>query len=55
MVSIPGSAEGAEEVEPILALVSAEGSKDFAAMNERDAPLLVLGQRAVTEQTNQLF
>jgi hypothetical protein len=53
--SIPGSAEGAEEVEPILALVSAEGSKDFAAMNERDAPLLVLGQRAVTEQTNQLF
>lgn len=53
--SIPGSAEGAEEVEPILALISAEGSNDPTAMNDRDAPLLVLGQRAVTEQTNQLF
>lgn len=53
--SIPGSPEGAEEVEPILALVSAEGSDDPAAMNDRDALLLVLGQRAVTEQTNQLF
>ncbi len=53
--SIPGSAEGAEEVEPILALISAEGSRDPAAMNDRDAPLLVIGQRAVTEQTNQLF
>ena len=53
--SIPGSSDGAQEVEPILALVSAEGIDDPAAMNERDALLLVLGQRAVTEQTNNLF
>lgn len=53
--SVPGSAEGAVEVEPILALSSAEGIYDFAAMNDRDALLLVIGQRAVTEQTNQLF
>lgn len=53
--SIPGSSEGAVEVEPILALYSAEGIDDPAAMNDRDALLLVLGQRAVTEQTNQLY
>ena len=53
--SIPGSSQGAEEVEPILALISAEGSDDPSAMNDRDALLLVLGQRAVTEQTNHLF
>lgn len=53
--SIPGSSEGAIEVEPILALVSAEGTDDPAAMNDRDALLLILGQRAVTEQTNNLF
>lgn len=53
--SIPGSSDGAQEVEPILALVSAEGVDDPAAMNGRDALLLVLGQRAVTEQTNNLF
>jgi hypothetical protein len=53
--SIPGSTEGAQEVEPILALVSAEGSDDPATMNDRDALLLVIGQRAVTEQTNNLF
>lgn len=53
--SIPGSPEGPEEVEPILALASAEGCDDLEAMNDRDALLLVLGQRAVTEQTNHLF
>ncbi|NLF45117.1 MAG: hypothetical protein GX581_03480 [Syntrophomonadaceae bacterium] len=53
--SIPGLSEGAVEVEPILALCSAEGSDDLGAMNDRDALLLVLGQRAVTEQTNHLF
>lgn len=42
-------------MEPILALVSAEGSDEPAAMNDRDALLLILGQRAVTEQTNNLF
>lgn len=53
--SIPGSPRDAEEVEPILALVSAEGSDDPADMNDRDALMLVIGQRAVTEQTNNLF
>jgi hypothetical protein len=53
--SIPGSSDGALEVEPILALVSAEGSDDPEAMNERDSLLLIFGQRAVTEQTNNLF
>lgn len=53
--SIPGSAEGAVEVEPILALVSAEGSDNPADMNDRDALQLIFGQRAVTEQTNHLF
>ncbi|TEB15767.1 Bacterial Ig-like domain (group 2) [Pelotomaculum sp. FP] len=53
--SIPGSPADAEEVEPILALVSAEDNNDPAAMNDRDSLLLVLGQRVVTEQTNPLF
>lgn len=53
--SIPGSPEGAREVEPILALVSAEGSDNPENMNERDSLLLIFGQRAVTEQTNNLF
>jgi hypothetical protein len=53
--SIPGSPEGAEEVEPILALVSAEGSRNPAAMNDMDSLLLMYGQRVVTEQTNNIF
>ncbi len=53
--SIPGSSTGALEVEPILALLSAEGSNDPGKMNDRDALLLVMGQRAITEQTNNLF
>ncbi|HHT63958.1 MAG TPA: hypothetical protein GXZ75_09800 [Clostridia bacterium] len=53
--SIPGSSDGALEVEPILALLSAEGSDDPEAMNGRDSLLLIFGQRAVTEQTNNLF
>ncbi|MGI6575597.1 MAG: Ig-like domain-containing protein [bacterium] len=53
--SIPGSPEGAEEVEPLLALASAEGSTDPQTMNDKDTLLLVLGQRAVTEQTSTLF
>lgn len=52
---IPGSAEDAVEVEPILALLSAEGSDNPDDMNDRDALLLIFGQRAVTEQTNHLF
>ncbi|MDF9409013.1 chitobiase/beta-hexosaminidase C-terminal domain-containing protein [Pelotomaculum isophthalicicum JI] len=53
--SVPGSPEGAREVEPILALISSEGSDNPAEMNDRDALLLLIGQRAVTEQNNNLF
>jgi hypothetical protein len=53
--SIPGSTAGAQEVEPILALVSSEGSNDPKNMNDRDSLLLIFGQRAITEQTNNLF
>ncbi|NLC63859.1 MAG: hypothetical protein GX759_07355, partial [Thermoanaerobacterales bacterium] len=53
--SIPGSYENAVEVEPILSLVSAEGSDKPDEMNDRDTLLLVFGQRTVTEQTNNLF
>ncbi len=52
---IPGSSTGAEEVEPILALVSAEGNDDPDYMNDLNSLLLLMGQRAVTEQTAQLF
>lgn len=53
--SIPGSAEGKEEVEPIIALLSIEGSNDPDHMTDRDAPHLIIGQRAVTEQVCTLF
>jgi len=51
---IPGSPEDAEEVEPILALKS-EASNNFDDMNSQNALLLMIGQRAVTEQTNDLY
>ena len=53
--SIPGSPADAVEVEPILALISAEDSNDPTDMNDRDSFLLVVGQRVVTEQTNSSF
>ncbi|MDD4767714.1 MAG: FN3 associated domain-containing protein [Desulfotomaculaceae bacterium] len=53
--SIPGSQAGAQEVETILALLSAEGSSDPADMNDMYTLLLICGQRAITEQTNTLF
>lgn len=53
--SIPGSVEGKVEAEPIIALLSVEGSNDPAHMTDRDAPHLIIGQRAVTEQTCTLF
>ncbi len=53
--SIPGSAAEAVEVEPILALVSTEGSDNPADMNDMDSLLLICGQRAVAEQTNNIF
>ncbi|HKM39249.1 MAG TPA: Ig-like domain-containing protein [bacterium] len=53
--SIAGSPEGAAEVEPVLALLSAEGSDNPEHMNDKDTLLLVLGQRAITEQVSPLF
>ncbi|KAF1085782.1 hypothetical protein SPSYN_00511 [Sporotomaculum syntrophicum] len=52
---IPGSSSGAVEVEPIIALVSAEGTDNPSYMNDANTPLLMLGQRTVTEQTGPLF
>jgi len=53
--SIPGSSSDAEEVEPILALISAENSTNPHHMNDMNTLLFIYGQRAVTEQTNNLF
>lgn len=53
--SIPGSPEGAVEVEPVISLVSAEDSDNPDDMDDRNGLMLVLGQRAVTEQTWLLF
>ncbi len=52
---IPGSSAGAQAVEPIVALLSAEGTNSPGYMNDLNTPLLMLGQRAVTEQNGQLF
>ncbi|MGI5920889.1 MAG: Ig-like domain-containing protein [Syntrophomonadaceae bacterium] len=52
--SVPGSGEGAVEVEPILALVSAEG-KNPANMNDMDSLFLMCGQRSIIEQMNNSF
>lgn len=51
---IPGSPEGAEKVDTILALKSADGDQ-LEEVNEHDAPSLVFGQRWVTEQTSHAF
>ncbi|HHU77000.1 MAG TPA: hypothetical protein GXZ24_08950 [Firmicutes bacterium] len=53
--SVPGSTEDAVEVEPLISLVSAEDSNDPADMDDRNGLMLVLGQRAVTEQTMLLY
>lgn len=52
---ITGSSAGAKRVEPILALTCAEGTDDPAYMNDSIALLLMIGQRAVTEQTGPQF
>ena len=52
---LPGSAENPVEVEPILALVSVEGSNNPEYMNDLNSLLQMLGQRAVTEQNGNLF
>lgn len=51
---IPGSTEGAVEVETILALANAEGN-NFDYLSSIDAPTLMTGQRYVTEQSNSAF
>ena len=52
---LPGSPEGAVEVAPLIAISSVEGSDNPKYMNDMNAFLLMLGQRAVTEQTENLF
>ncbi len=52
---ILGSPDGAEEVDAILALKSVEGNDEPSKMNDSDAPVLIMGQRWVTEQTNNAF
>jgi hypothetical protein len=52
---IPGDPSGKVEVEPIIALVSVEGSNNPEYMNTLNTLLFMLGQRAVTEQTGNLF
>ncbi|WP_031514689.1 FN3 associated domain-containing protein [Desulfofalx alkaliphila] len=52
---IRGSSSGAVEVEPIVALVSAEGTDNPSLMTQTNALQLMIGQRAVTEQTGPLF
>jgi len=52
--SIPGSPDGAQQVETIIALRSAQ-SDNFENMNTSEALHLLMGQRWVTEQTNNAF
>jgi len=52
---IPGNPAGRVEVEPIIALLSVEGSDNPQYMNDLNTLQLMLGQRAVTEQTGNLF
>lgn len=52
---MPGSSDNEQEVEPMVALISAEGTDDSGYMNDLNSLLFMLGQRAVTEQNGQLF
>ncbi|MGI6647975.1 MAG: FN3 associated domain-containing protein [Bacillota bacterium] len=52
---MPGDPSGKVEVEPIVGLISVEGSDNPKYMNDLNSLLLMLGQRAVTEQTGNLF
>ncbi len=53
--NIPGSPAGKQPVEPIIALVSVEGSNNPDYMNDLNTLLLMTGQRSVTEQNGNLF
>lgn len=50
-----GSTHDAQLVEPIIALVFVEGSNNPAYMNDFNSPILMLGQRSITEQTGNLL
>ncbi len=52
---VPGSPANKVEVEPIIALLTVEGSDNPKYMNTLNSLQLMLGQRAVTEQTGNLF
>jgi len=52
---IPGDPSGKVEVPAIVGLISVEGSDNPKYMNDLNTFLLMLGQRAVTEQTGNLF
>jgi hypothetical protein len=52
---VPGSSSGRQAVEPMVAWLSAEGTSDSNYMNDLNSLLLMMGQRAVTEQNGQLF
>lgn len=53
--NISGSTADAQLIEPIIALLSVEGSNNPNYMNDLNSLLLMTGQRAVTEQTGNLF
>ncbi|MGR6836652.1 S-layer homology domain-containing protein [Syntrophomonas erecta] len=53
--NIPGSSANARLVEPIIGLVSVEGSDNPKYMSDLNSLLLMMGQRAVTEQNGNLF
>jgi len=52
---LPGDPSAKVEVEPIVGLLTVEGSDDPNYMNDLNSLLLMLGQRTVTEQTGNLF
>lgn len=53
--NIPGSTADKQVVDPIIAMVSVEGSNNPAYMNDLNTMLLMMGQRSVTEQNGNLF
>lgn len=53
--NIPGSTTDKQLAEPIIALVSVEGSNNPRYMNDLNTIMLMMGQRAVTEQNGNLF
>ena len=52
---LPGEPSGKVEVEPIVGLITVEGSDNPNYMNDLNSLLLMVGQRTVTEQTGNLF